>query len=235
MYLFLCLFLPLTFFIFYATQEYDLKCFLSHNFRFFLAGVCVAFLYCFIELISTYSYVQCRNSIFFGMFRLYLFDFVIPFVLTIVLLFISSKKSYKERFEKIFDYMMGFYSVYSVFSSLLRYEKVFAFLLFEKPILFFCQILIVSRIIFVFINYIQTRASFIKLLPLILLFIIFSIVPSFLQAWKAVGYPVIIEIIVFFVYLFFGFYAFTKMIGKENFKEFFVNTVKKIFKLSKYK
>jgi len=147
MYLFMVVFLPAMALLFASVSRGRFVYFPKNSLQVFLLGAVTACFYCFFEVLAIVSltYVQISDFAIFSWLRLLFIDIVLPSGILFFLLFISSRKSIEEKSFLFFPLLLGFYSVYLVYSSLLKYEKTDSFLLFTKPLLVFCFIFIFSQ------------------------------------------------------------------------------------------
>ncbi len=187
------------------TQELSVS---EQPLKFFFLGLFLACFYAFFEVlfIQSLTYRQTRNSIILNTLLLFCFDYFLPSAILFLLVFFGSKKSYEQRMTNLFSFMAGFYSVYMVYSSLLRYEKTSAFFIFVKPILIFCFIFMFSQGMVAFFNLLKKEKEsekFVSKISLAVLFLVISsIVPPLIQAMYVTGKSLTIRIILTILYVF---------------------------------
>ncbi|MCR4790907.1 MAG: hypothetical protein K5839_07510 [Treponemataceae bacterium] len=174
----------------------------------FLFGIIFSLLYCFIELLSVPSltYRQIRDSVIIDTLLLYCFDFFIPFVLSLGLVFITSRKSINEKLKMLFPFLLGFYSVYIIYSSTLRYEKISSFLMFCKPLLTFCLIFITSQLIIMFTESIQQNKNKLHAAGVFIVLFLATFIPSLIQVLSDLNLLKIVRVILVLLYEI-GFFA----------------------------
>lgn len=204
MYVFLVLFLPLMFLIFASAKSERFSFYSDTPYKVYLLGVVFAILYCFIEVlcIIALTYRQIRYSVFINWILLYVYDFLIPFAICFLLVFISSRKKITQRMQNLFGFLLGFYSIYLIYTTVLRYEKVSSFLLFCKPLLIFCQLFLVTQLLLVFLeNYssAEKQNRIFSAVAFVLMFLS-SLIPSLIQTLSTLGLFKILRIILVLLY-----------------------------------
>ncbi|MCR5699463.1 MAG: hypothetical protein K6G52_07465 [Treponemataceae bacterium] len=225
MYLFMVIFLPAMALLFASVSRGRFVFFPKNSLQIFLLGAVVACFYCFFEVlaIASLTYVQISNIAFFSWIRLLFIDILLPAGILFLLLFISSRKTIEEKCHQFFPFLLGFYSIYLVYSSLLKYEKTDSFLLFTKPLLMFCFIFICSQSLLLLVKTARKPDVTNKKLSVALysvVLIISLVTEPLIQALYLVGKLSFIRtiLVVAFELLFIVFFIHTMFYMKKNFQ-----------------
>lgn len=181
-------------------------------YRLFFLGVVLACFYAFIEVLSIQSltYRHIRDSFILNDLLVFVLYYLLPTAVMFLLVFFCSRKSLAQKVSMMFPFMLGFYSIYMVYFSLLRYEKTSAFFMFVNPFLVFFYIFMFfygfEKVLKSYDGLKNQELSKVKFALSIVLCVVSCVFPSLIQALYVVG--VLCELRIILAMLYAGFVSF---------------------------